>query len=75
MKRVYIDVSGGVVQHVFGLPKSYDFCVIDWDDLLGDGSDTVYAWGQLDAADQAVIAQQYPEEYQQIMSAIKYQSA
>jgi hypothetical protein len=65
--RVYVDVSGGVVQCMDGLPKGFVFGVIDWDNIEAD---PVREWESFDATDRKYIRTRYPEDYRKFFAAL-----
>lgn len=60
-KRVFISVSGGVVNEVI-VPNQTDgtWTVMDWDNIE---SDPVREWSRFDAEDKAYIRANYADDY------------
>ena len=60
-QRVYVSVSGGVVDEV-DVPRHTDgtYKVIDWDSIEQDPG---HAWNRFDEADRAYIREHYPEDF------------
>lgn len=58
---VYVDISGGVLQGIDGLPQGFEYAVIDWDNI---GADPEGEWSAFDDQDKAYIRKTYPEDYQ-----------
>lgn len=67
---VVVEVSGGVLQAVHGLPAGIDYIVLDWDNLLGDGADCLKEWSLFDAQMQAWIQANYPDDYVKLQERI-----
>ena len=60
-RRVFISVSGGVVQEVI-VPTQTDgsWTVIDWDNIE---SDPAREWVQFDEEDKKYVRENYPDDY------------
>ncbi len=69
-RRVYISVSGGVVQEVI-VPTKTDgsWTVIDWDNIE---SDPAREWGQFDEEDKKYVRENYPNDYAKYFSQLKH---
>ncbi len=65
-RRVYVCVSGGVVQEVI-VPVQTDgtWTTIDWDNIEADPA---REWSQFDEEDRAYIAANYAEDYAKYFS-------
>lgn len=61
-KRVYIDVSGGVVQYV-DVPTEVNgtWTVIDWDNIENAPKEN---WQHFDEEDRAYVREKYPDDFQ-----------
>jgi len=60
-RRVFVCVSGGVVDEVIVPPQTDGtWTVIDWDNIE---SDPAREWGQFDEEDKVYIQVNYPEDY------------
>jgi hypothetical protein len=58
--RVFVCVSGGVVDEVFVPPQTDGtWTVIDWDNIE---SEPAQEWGHFDGEDKAYIKTNYPED-------------
>ena len=68
-RRVFISVSGGVVQEVI-VPTQTDgsWTVIDWDNIE---SDPAREWGQFDEEDRKYVRENYPDDYTKYFSQLK----
>lgn len=66
-KRVYVEVSGGIVHRV-DVPTVTDgtHTVIDWDNIEADPA---REWGQFDAEDRAYLQANYPEDFEKYFGA------
>ena len=53
-----VEVSGGTVTNVWNVGRNW--AVLDWDNLLGDGADTVHEWNELPPAVQEFIRRECP---------------
>ena len=71
-KRVYVSVSGGVVQEVL-VPVETDgtWTVIDWDNIEAD---PIREWNQFDEEDRAYIKANYAEDYTRYFSLLRERS-
>jgi hypothetical protein len=60
-RRVYVSVSGGVVDEVI-VPTQTDgtWTVIDWDNIE---SDPAREWDQFDEEDRAYVKAHHPDDY------------
>ena len=59
-RRVFISVSGGVVDEVIVPPQTDGtWTVIDWDNIE---SDPARQWGHFDEEDKKYIRENYPED-------------
>jgi hypothetical protein len=59
--RVYVSVSGGVVDDVIVPPQTDGtWTVIGWDDIEADPA---REWVQFDEEDQAYVKANYPDDY------------
>jgi hypothetical protein len=65
---VIVEVNGGVVTNVWNAGENW--AVLDWDNLLGDGADTVKEWNELSPIMQEFIQREYPEDSAKITDAI-----
>ena len=65
---VIVEVNGGVVTNVWNAGE--DWAVLDWDNLLGDGADTVNEWNELSPTMQEFVCREYPEDFAKITDAI-----
>jgi hypothetical protein len=65
-RRVFVSVSGGVVDEVI-VPKETDgtWTVIDWDNIE---SDPAREWDQFDEVDKAYIKANYADDYAKYFS-------
>jgi hypothetical protein len=65
-RRVFVSVSGGVVDEVT-VPKETDgtWTVIDWDNI---DSDPAREWNQFDEEDKAYIKANYADDYAKYFS-------
>jgi hypothetical protein len=65
-KRVYVEVSGGVVQSI-DVPVETDgtSCIIDWDNIEADPQE---AWAAFDAIERDYIIETHPDEYSRYFS-------
>lgn len=71
--RVIVEVNGGCVSNVVA-GDFVDVQVLDWDNLLGDGStaeNTRDTWNQLPEHVQEYVKENYPEDFDKIQDAIK----
>ena len=60
-RRVYVSVSGGVVNEVIVPPHTDGTrTVIDWDNIE---SDPAREWDQFDAKDRGYVEADYPDDY------------
>lgn len=60
-RRVYVSVSGGVVDEVIVPPQSDgSWTVIDWDNIE---SDPAREWDQFDEEDRSYVKANYPDDY------------
>jgi hypothetical protein len=60
-RRVYVSVSGGVVDEVIVPPQTDGtWTVIDWDNIE---SDPAREWDQFDEEERAHIKANYPDDY------------
>jgi hypothetical protein len=60
-KRVFVCVSGGVVDEVVVPPETNGtWTVIDWDNIE---SDPAREWGRFDEEDRAYVKANYPDDY------------
>ena len=66
--RIYVHISGGCYQTAENLPRECSIEVIDWDNLLGDGT-THDSWDQLGKAAKQHVQRSYPSEYRKILEA------
>ena len=66
-RRVYVSVSGGVVDDVI-VPTQTDgtWTVIDWDNIE---SDPAREWGQFDEEDRAYVKANHPDDYAKYFAA------
>ncbi|HWY45546.1 MAG TPA: hypothetical protein VNX66_18775 [Candidatus Sulfotelmatobacter sp.] len=66
-KRVFVCVSGGVVDEVI-VPQETNgtWTVIDWDNIE---SDPAREWGQFDEEDRAYVKTNYPDDYAKYFAA------
>ena len=65
-RRVYVSVSGGVVNEVIVPPQTDGtWTVIDWDNIEADRA---REWNQFDAEDRAYIRKNYPVDYTKYFS-------
>lgn len=61
MKRVFVTVSGGVVDLVHVPPVTDGtYTVIDWDNIEADAA---REWERFDELDRAYIRAEFPEDY------------
>jgi hypothetical protein len=67
-RRIYVEVSGGVVQAVQNLPKHCNWIVLDWDNFE---SDPVETWERADEQMRKFIQERHPDSYCKIMSGIR----
>lgn len=67
-KPVIVEVNGGVVTNIWNC-KNWD--VLDWDNLLGDGTGTRQEWSKLSEQAQKVVQREYPHDFARIMDRIK----
>lgn len=65
---VIVEVNGVVVTNVWNAGENW--AVLDWDNLLGDGADTVNEWNELSPSMQEFIQHEYPEDFAKIAGAI-----
>ena len=65
---VIVEVNGGVVTSVWNAGENW--VVLDWDNLLGDGADTMNEWIELSPRVREFIRREYPEDYAKIADAI-----
>jgi hypothetical protein len=67
--RVYVSVSGGVVDEVIvPLETNGTWTVIDWDNIE---SDPARERGQFDEEDRAYVMANYPEDYAKYFAAFE----
>ena len=68
-KRVFVCVSGGVVDEVIVPPETNDtWTVIDWDNIE---SDPTREWNQFDEEDRAYVKANYPDDYAKYFAAFE----
>ncbi|MGA9885034.1 MAG: hypothetical protein WBQ34_15075 [Candidatus Acidiferrales bacterium] len=67
-RKIFIEISGGCFQNAAGVPKGCEIELIDWDNLLGDGSDTARDWIRLGPQARKFIKRRYPDDYQQVLA-------
>ena len=67
-RKIYIEISGGCYQSSANVPEGWEIELIDWDNLLGDASDTAEEWKRLDAEARAFIRNNYPEDYKNVLA-------
>jgi hypothetical protein len=69
-RRVFISVSGGVVDEVI-VPTQTDgtWTVIDWDNIE---SDPVREWRQFDEEDKKYVSENYPDDYAKYFSQLRH---
>ncbi len=68
-KRVFVCVSGGVVDEVIVPPETKGtWTVIDWDNIE---SDPAREWGQFDEEDRAYVKANYPDDYVKYFAAFE----
>lgn len=56
-----VEVNGGAVTNVWNAGRNW--AVLDWDNLLGDGADTVNEWNRLSRAAREFIRREYPQDF------------
>ncbi len=66
-RRIYVEVSGGVVQAVQNLPERCRWIVFNWDSFE---SDPVETWERTDEQTRKFIQKQYPDSYNRIVNAV-----
>ena len=68
-RRVFVSVSGGVVQEVI-VPTQTDgsWTVIDWDNIE---SDPAGEWSQFDEEDKKYVRENYPDDFAKYFSQLK----
>jgi hypothetical protein len=66
-RRIYVEVSGGVVQTVQNLTERCTWVLLDWDTFE---SDPIETWGRTDEQTRKFIQREYPASYDQVMDAI-----
>lgn len=64
-KRVYIDVSGGVVQNVSG---TNDYEIIDWDNIEADPT---RHWNEFDDETREYIKRTYTDDYKKFFAGLE----
>jgi hypothetical protein len=69
-RKIFIEISGGCFQNAVGVPKGYQIDLIDWDNLLGDATDSPREWVRLGAEARRFVRLKYPDEYRQVLSRI-----
>jgi len=68
-KRVFVCVSGGVVDEVIVPPETNGtWTVIDWDNIE---SDPAREWGQFDEEDRGYTKANYPDDYAKYFAAFE----
>jgi hypothetical protein len=67
-RRIYVEVSGGVVQAVQNLPNNCNWIVLDWDNFE---SDPVETWARTDEQTRKFIQEEYADSYCKIMNDIR----
>jgi hypothetical protein len=68
-KRVFVCVSGGVVDEVIVPPETNGtWTVINWDNIE---SDPAREWGQFDEEDRAYVKANYPDDYGKYFAAFE----
>jgi hypothetical protein len=67
-RRIYVEVSGGVVQAVQNLPPGCTYILLDWDSFE---SDPVETWERTDEQTRKFIQEQHPDSYRRIMNDIR----
>jgi hypothetical protein len=70
---VIVEVNGGVVTNVWNAGENW--AVLDWDNLLGDGADTVHEWNELSPTVREFIRREYPEDFAKMADAIAKNAA
>jgi hypothetical protein len=66
-RRIYVEVSGGVVQTVQNLPPSCNWILLDWDNFE---SDPVETWKRTDEQTREFIQKQHPDSYGRIAAGL-----
>jgi hypothetical protein len=67
-KRVYVFVSGGVVDNVVvPVHTNGTYCVVDWDNIE---SDPEREWNNFDEEEKAYIRTNYPEDFAKFFGAL-----
>ena len=70
---VIVEVSGGAVTNMWNAGRNW--AVLDWDNLLRDGADTVHEWNELSPAVREFIRREYPEDFAKMADAIAQNAA
>ncbi len=74
MKQITVEVYGGNVTAVHGLPEGYEWQLLDWDNLLPDDcytkGQTQEVWDSLGTTLQDEVKRMYPDDYAKVLKRI-----